>query len=86
MAESRFKIGDGVRLKKPAGSPDMMVTMISPDSGGDAIYLQCIWRDANSNPQKESYPEDALESVEEAKEREKRQMEDYEKGLPDQAT
>ena len=84
MAESRFKVGDGVRLKNAAGQ-NMTVTKISQDSGGGAIYLLCSWHDANG-PQEEGYPEDALESVEEAREREKRQMEDYEKDLPDQAT
>ncbi len=86
MAESRFKVGDGVRLKNQAGSPDMTVIQISPDSGGGAIYLLCSGPDAKGDQQEKSYLEDALESVEEAREREKRQMEDYEKGLPDQAT
>ncbi len=70
MAESRFRVGDGVRLKNQAGSPNMTVTLISPDSKGSAIYLLCSWFDANGNEQKKSYLEDALESVEEAKERE----------------
>lgn len=77
MSEKKFKVGDKVVMK--TGSPQMIVSRFTEVEG--VTYVQCDWFDGK--PQSHAFSEVSLEYAKEAKEREKRKIEKFEKGLPD---